>query len=252
MLTCVQGASSGALDSADFCVLTPLVCSALAMHHGGAVDLLRRLRSLLPYGVLFCTILGAVSLAAAGPVAAGLRPDPPKIPPPPPPPSMAVPQEPAPLPPAPVAPPSPAPVAPTPSAPVASATSRTPSPGAIRPSAETAAARRVRVAARARLRDAGLRAHAWTAAAPTVSRRQPPFPAAESDSRWNATAAVAIAVPVACVGLLLVGAVLVRAGAVPWPEPARVLDERRDELVFAGLGILAATAVSFLLLLMTP
>jgi hypothetical protein len=55
----------------------------------------------------------------------------------------------------------------------------------------------------------------------------------------------------ACVGLLLVGAVLIRAGAVPWPEPARVLDERRDELVFAGLGVLAATAVWFLLLVMT-
>jgi hypothetical protein len=55
----------------------------------------------------------------------------------------------------------------------------------------------------------------------------------------------------AVMGLLLLMAVLVPARSVPWPEPARVLNERREDLAFAGVAILAATAVCFLLLVMT-
>jgi hypothetical protein len=61
---------------------------------------------------------------------------------------------------------------------------------------------------------------------------------------------VGFALPVLALGLLLLAAVLIPPNVLPWPEPARVLSERRDELTFAGLAILAASAVCFLLLWM--
>jgi hypothetical protein len=61
---------------------------------------------------------------------------------------------------------------------------------------------------------------------------------------------VAFALPVLAVVLLLLGAVLIPPNVLPWPEPAGVLSERRDELTFAGLAILAMSAVWFLLLFM--
>jgi len=58
-----------------------------------------------------------------------------------------------------------------------------------------------------------------------------------------------VLLPLLAVGLLLLGAILVPAEVLPWPEPARVLDDRRDEITFAGLGILAVcVAVSLVLL----
>lgn len=51
--------------------------------------------------------------------------------------------------------------------------------------------------------------------------------------------------------LLLLGIVLVPARAVPWPEAARLLADRREQLAIGGLAILEATIVSFLALLMS-
>jgi hypothetical protein len=50
-------------------------------------------------------------------------------------------------------------------------------------------------------------------------------------------------------GLLLLGAVVVPADVLPWPEPARLLVELRGEITLAGLGILSACGVVSLILL---
>jgi hypothetical protein len=51
--------------------------------------------------------------------------------------------------------------------------------------------------------------------------------------------------------LILFGAAFVPSQVVPWPWAARTLEERREEFAYVALIILAASSVSFLLLLMT-
>jgi hypothetical protein len=218
----------------------------------GSAASLRRLRSFVPSGVVLCAVLGAVSLVSAGPAAADLRPDPPKLPqrppPPPPPPASLAPERPqlAPPPPAPLPAPPPPPVRPSNPTPASGArpspTSRKESPRAQR----AARAHRTPVPRQAR----SIRV---PAAAAVLTRPKQPLPVVSpfSSPRSNPTVIVALTLPMVIVGLLLVVAVLVPARSVPWPEPARVLSERREDLAFAGVAILAATAVCFLLLLMT-
>jgi hypothetical protein len=71
-----------------------------------------------------------------------------------------------------------------------------------------------------------------------------------SSARSHTTSFIGLALFAVAVGLLLVGAVLIPADLVPWPEPARLLSEWREGLTLAGLAVLAASAVWFLLLFM--
>jgi hypothetical protein len=226
----------------------------------GSAASLRRLRSLTPFGVMFCAVLGAVSLVSAGPAAADLRPDPPKLPqrpPPPPPQSLLTPQRPQ------VAPPPPAPL---PAPPPPAQSSYLPPRSAARPTSTSRKKARPATTSRKKSPRVSLRtarAHRTVGWRPARSIRVPaavavptrPEPASPvssfSSSRSNPTVIVALTAPMAAMGLLLVVAVMVPARSVPWPEPARVLSERREDLAFAGIAILAATAVCFLLLLMT-
>jgi hypothetical protein len=78
-----------------------------------------------------------------------------------------------------------------------------------------------------------------------------PLPAAAYgiSSSKRSRVLLVVLLPLLAVGLLLLGAILVPAEVLPWPEPARILVERRGEISFAGLGILAACASVALLFL---
>jgi len=83
----------------------------------------------------------------------------------------------------------------------------------------------------------------------TVARRLPAAAYGISSSKPRTGVLLLVLLPLLAVGLLLLGAILVPAAVLPWPEPARVLAELRGEITFVGLGILAAcVAVSLVLL----
>jgi hypothetical protein len=82
----------------------------------------------------------------------------------------------------------------------------------------------------------------------TVVRRLPAATYGISSSK-RSTVLLVVLLPLLAVGLLLLGAILVPAEVLPWPEPARILAELRGEISFAGLGILAACAAVALLFL---
>jgi hypothetical protein len=218
-----------------------------------SADLLWLLRYRLPSAAFACAAVTSVSLVFAGSAGAGLRPDPPKLPqPPPPPPKASL----APPPPE-VAPPPPAPLPSLPPPPARTVLA-TPNPapaGAARRTSEARVAARAR-AARARARQRRVRSMqamstdgAKPGAVRTQHRRPSPLAHTFSNSRSDTTAFVGFASTV-LLGVLLLGAVLIPADVLPWPEPARVFSERRDELTFAGLAMFAASAVGFLLLFM--
>ncbi len=90
------------------------------------------------------------------------------------------------------------------------------------------------------------------AASATVRARRLPLAAADlSKPRSNTAGFLTFALPMMALALLLLGIVLVPARAVPWPEAARLLADRREQLAIGGLAILEATIVSFLALLMS-
>jgi hypothetical protein len=214
-------------------------------HHGSAVGPAVVLRRVGFWVCVFASLsLGA--LVTAGGAAAGLHPDPPKLPeraPPPPPP-------------APVAAPDPVPAAPPAAvAPVVPEPSRA-APTASRAAAQAraiAAARAARGRAREQLR---LKERLATqpvppVRTPTAARRTPAVAYAISSSSSRTSTLRALALPL-LVGLLLLGVVLGPTESLPWPQPARVLLDRRGEITFAGLGILASCfAVALLLLLVS-
>jgi hypothetical protein len=220
------------------------------------VDLLRSVRPLRK--VLFC-LLPALCGLAAGPAAAGLRPDPPPKPPPPPPPRQA-PAPPPPAQPAPVQPPpaQPAPVQPQPTpSPVAKTTSVN-ERAAARQAARARAralrlrAQRARVAraqAKARARAIRLRAqHAAArkaAAAALVGRRSPLAAETLFEPESRAASVMPLAPLLMGLALVLFSLAAVPARAVPWSWAVRTLDTRREELAFLGIAVLLATAALF-------
>ena len=81
----------------------------------------------------------------------------------------------------------------------------------------------------------------------TAVRRMPA--AAYGISKSQTAVVLGVVLPLLAAALFLLGAILIPAEALPWPRPARMLIELRDEIMFAGLGILAACATVSLLLL---
>jgi hypothetical protein len=211
---------------------------------------LRRARWFPMLWVCVCATLSVGTLVLAEGARAGLHPDPPKLPqrPPPPPPPPAVQPAPAPAP-ATVAPPAALPPPPAQVTPE-------PAPAAPTPTRPTRQARAI-VAARA----ARARAHeqlrvkerlATRTASPvrTPSARRPPtavYTISRPGSHTGAFLTLGLAVLAA--GLMLLGLTLGSAEALPWPQPARILVERRGEITFAGLGILASCSAVALVLL---
>jgi hypothetical protein len=221
----------------------------------GPADVLRRLGSLVLLGACVCTVLSAGSLVLAQRATAGLRPDPPKVPrrlPPPAPPPPAVSTTPAPTPdpaPPPATPPPPADVAPA-SAKQVPGQSR----GASRTRTQARVAGAVRAAtARARMRHLGIAPTRNSRVAKPVGHvtavRPLPGVTYGTSSTRSHGGVIGVVLPLFALGLLLLGAVLVPADVLPWPEPARLLVELRGEITFAGLGILSACAVVSLILL---
>jgi hypothetical protein len=209
-------------------------------------DSLRVLRHLLLLAVVVCAGMGSVVFVIAGPATAGLKPDPPKPPqraPRPPASSTPLPDR-APPPPA----PQPVPIAPaTPkTAPPAPARRTTKAPAATPARAAKAQAPRRRV----RTKHASSTHVSKTVATRPRTRRPSSVAYTFSNDGSKTAAFVAFALPVLALGLLLLGAALIPADALPWQELARVLNERRDDLAFTGLAILGASAVWFLLIVM--
>jgi hypothetical protein len=208
-------------------------------------------------GVCVCTVLSAGSLVLPHGAAAGLRPDPPKLPqrpPPPAPPPPPASTTPAPAP-APVPPPA---IRPPPAAVVQAAPKQAPAArtSATRQSKQARATSAVRAAAaRARKRHLGLsQVHRSRAAktvrnVPVIRRAAPAAEFGISSSKPGTAVLRGVVLPLLLVGVLLLGATLVPAEVLPWPERARMLVELRGEITFAGLGILAACAAVSLLLL---
>jgi len=208
--------------------------------------------------VLLCVLPVTLGLAA-GPAAAGLKPDPPPKPVPPPPPAV-IPAPPPPVRPQPAPPPPPPPPVEQQSS-VDTAAQRAAEAQARRAQIRAARlqAKRAKIRkARAKARAARMAAHARAeqrrernargvpAAAPVaVARARSPL-AADFRAESRLTRVLPFAIVLMSLALLLFSLAAIPARAVRWSWAERALDHRRENLAFMGLAALLALAALFL------